>query len=117
MVVAVKSLNRCAHRLTVECPRVPVPSGFVDSVVVVNRNRATVGGDGSIWIRPMRAIGDSLEYWVRADPKAGTPGDFELPPRARLMSVVDGSRIWVMQMDADDLPSLTRYRIAPTSDR
>lgn len=139
-------------RGTVECPRVAVPAGFIDSVVVVNRNRALssppgkqitasyaetqirpklgvvtaftparammVGNDGSIWIRPMRAVADSLEYWVRADPKAGSPGDFELPPRARLVYVADASRIWVMQLDADDLPTLTRYRIAlPSGDR
>ena len=77
-----------------------------------------VGGDGSIWIRPMRALADSTEYWVRADPKAGTPGDVTLPPGARLMHVVDGSHIWVMQLDENDLPSLTRYRIAlPIGDR
>jgi len=127
---------------TIDCPRVAVPRGFVDSVVAVNRDRAVsalsiapgyaesqirpslgnpqwftavraiqVGNDGSIWIRPTRAAGDNAEVWVRADAPANAPLHFALAPRAQLKGIVDASRIWVMELDEDDLPTLMRYRV------
>lgn len=70
-----------------------------------------VGNDGSIWLRPFVAPGDSIEVWVRADAPAGAPQQFTLPPRAQLKVVIDASRIWVLEHDADDLPTLVRYRV------
>ncbi len=72
----------------------------------------TVGGDGSIWIRPMRPATDSAETWIRADMVAGAPGAFTLPHRAQLKYVADATHVWVMLLDEDDLPSLVRYRLS-----
>jgi hypothetical protein len=69
-----------------------------------------VGGDGSTWVRPMRAVTDSAETWIRADARASAPEEFTLPPKARLKYIADATHIWVMLLDEDDLPSLVRYR-------
>lgn len=128
-------------KATVECPRVTVPTGFIDSIVAVNRDRVLarmqvpvsyaeaqirgnlrmsgftparglqVGHDGSIWVRPFTTPGDSIETWIRADQKTGTPNQFTLPARSQLKVILDADHIWVLQLDDDDVPTLVRYRL------
>jgi hypothetical protein len=130
-------------RTRIECPRVSVPRGFVDSIVATHRDRFVkshqltaaeaerqirpafgdvtsftpvrailTGSDQSIWIRPTKALGDSLETWVRANAQPNQPAQFTLPPRAQLKAIIDATHIWVMELDSDDLPTLVRYRLA-----
>lgn len=126
---------------TVACPNVPVPCGFLDSVVAFDRDKAV-----KIWkIAPSYAesqvrgkIGEVKEFavlrelkagrdgsiwirpfaispepqvWVRADARAGAPESFTLPPRTSLKLIVDSSHIWAVVSDADDVQTLVRYRI------
>ena len=130
-------------RTQIDCPKVAVPRGFVDSVVAANRDRmmtrnmpataseieqqirpkfsgissftpvlqVEIGADESIWLRPMKSLGDSLQTWVRADAKPNQPAQFTLPPRAQLKAVIDATHVWVQQLNEDDLPSLVRYRL------
>jgi hypothetical protein len=128
-------------KVLMDCPQLAVPPGFIDSIVAVNRDRITaiipvpasyaeseirktmrmqgfsatrdmkIGSDGSLWIRPFTRVGDSIETWIRADSRPGTPNGFTLPPRSQLKAVVDATHVWVVQLDADDLPTLIRYRL------
>jgi hypothetical protein len=70
-----------------------------------------VGNDGSIWIRPLLSVADTVEVWMRADAKSGAPEQFTLPYKSQLKRIVDGTHIWVSQLDENDLPTLVRYRV------
>jgi hypothetical protein len=67
-----------------------------------------VGRDETIWLG-IRATG-ALRTWIALD-GAGTPiGTLQLPAAAEL-HVAERATLWGIIEDADDLPSVVRYRV------
>lgn len=96
-------------------PRAPkVAEGVVRAAVSIPSRAipvltAMIGADGRIWLRRPTPAGHHARYTVlRAD---GTP-EFEvvLPGRGRV-AAAGAAALWVVEMDADDVPSAVRYRI------
>ncbi len=72
------------------------------------------GADGSIWLRGA-VDGDSVTYTVLAD-------DGSLQTRVRAPRVVrvlwaSGSSVWAEELDADDVPTLSRYEVVGVRER
>ncbi len=67
--------------------------------------------DGTLWIRPTAAAGDSLARWDVFSFDGLRVGYALLPRGAR---VTDGARDWILvaDLDSDDLPRFTRYRVS-----
>lgn len=66
--------------------------------------------DGTLWIKPTSPAGDSLARWDVFSFDGFRVGYVLLPRSAR---VADGARDWILvaDLDADDLPTFTRYRV------
>jgi hypothetical protein len=69
-----------------------------------------VGTDGTIWIRPANRAGEALHPWIMLDERGNPVASIALPRRQTLIT---GSRtqLWSVGYDADDLPTIFRYRI------
>jgi len=67
--------------------------------------------DGTVWIRPTIGRGAALARWDVFTREGERLGYAELP---RTATIKDGTRDWVLvvTLQADDLPSVLRYRVA-----
>ncbi|MEO5800672.1 MAG: 6-bladed beta-propeller [Gemmatimonadales bacterium] len=101
-----------------------IPKGVADSVfesVLSFRRDVTLpqyfpaatglvlGRDGSVWVEQI--VGADQRRWVILDASGKTVGHLVLPPRVRLLEA-DLKNVWGVARDADDLPSIVRFRMA-----
>jgi hypothetical protein len=78
-----------------------------------------VGLDGRIWVSvstPAVKTADTTEVWQEPtsydlfEANGTYLGRIGVPPRVRL-SAMRGDRVWAAAFDADDVPTIRRYRI------
>jgi hypothetical protein len=117
----------------------PIPRAFADSVIAERtkglgntpppegwRARAHVppyytgaygivaSDDGSVWIQPYC---DGLRcVWTVVAPNGRIVGTVDVPSRTRIVSVDTGGP-WAIEVDADGIESVVRYRVSPAGGR
>jgi hypothetical protein len=72
-------------------------------------SNAIMGRDGSTWISERPA--PQSRSWLVLDPRGNVYGRVLLGERATIEEA-DLNNIWAVELDADDLPSVVRYRLA-----
>ena len=65
----------------------------------------TVGTDGTLWLRTMRSVADSVPHYLVVGADGRLAARIDLPKGARLMWT-DGATALVVRTDGNDLPRL-----------
>ncbi len=71
--------------------------------------RIITANDGTMWLRMF--VPDGTARWLVLSPQGRATMTLDVPKHVRIMSVERG--IWGVELDADDVPSVVRYRIGP----
>jgi hypothetical protein len=69
--------------------------------------RVLVANDGTMWLRTF--VRDGTPRWLVLSPQGRPTMTIDLPKNFELMSIEHG--VWGVERDADDVPSVVRYRI------
>lgn len=84
-------------------------AGFADSMA--HYQSMTVGTDGSLWLRAMRSVADSVPHYLVLGADGRLAARVDLPKGARLMWT-DGAAALVVRLNEEDLPRLELRAIA-----
>lgn len=72
-------------------------------------DEVALGADGSVWLRARRGLAEQAVWWV-LDAELRPTGRVELPVDARMVQV-GLERIWTVELDSRDVPSVVRRRV------
>jgi hypothetical protein len=73
--------------------------------------RALIGDDGAVWLQISRV---PTEKWIRLSPDGTTTSEVAFRDQANRRIVrVSASRLWVVELDADEVASLHWYTLSP----
>ncbi len=72
-----------------------------------------VGQDGQLWLKREDEF-QGTSTWVILDPEGRTRGRLQLPSSVSV-KWINGDTLLAVRTDANNVPSLVRYRLAPIS--